>query len=137
MNVRAFVDTNILIYLHDTTAQNKREIARSLVDGLWESGEGALSIQVLQEFYVNSTKKLGMPSEEAEAQVARLSVWAVHVPTPKDVLAAVRLHRTQQLSFWDAMILTSAARLGCEVLWSEDLNTDQKITGVRVQNPFN
>lgn len=77
-----------------------------------------------------------MPSEEAEAQVARLSVWTVHIPTSEDVLSAVRLYRTQQLSFWDAMILTGAARLGCEVVWSEDLNADQKIAGVRVQNPF-
>ncbi len=136
MSARAFVDTNVLIYLHDTTAGFKQEVAKKLMDELWRSGEGALSVQVLQEFYVNGTKKLGMPSEAAEAQMARLLVWAVHTPTPQDVLGAVRLHRAQQLSFWDAMIVTSAGRLGCEVVWSEDLNAEQQVAGVRVQNPF-
>lgn len=136
MSARAFVDTNVLIYLHDKAAGFKQEVAKSLVDDLWRSGEGALSVQVLQEFYVNGTKKLGMPSEVAEAQMARLLAWAVHTPTPQDVLTAVRLHRAQQLSFWDAMIVTSAGRLGCEVVWSEDLNAGQQVAGVRVQNPF-
>lgn len=136
MSAKAFVDTNVLIYLHDTTAGTKQEVARRLVDQLWEDGEGALSVQVLQEFYVNSTRKLGMPSEEAQAQVMRLLAWTVHAPTPRDVLSAIRLHQNSLISFWDAMILTSAARLGCEVLYSEDLNAGQEFRGVRVENPF-
>ena len=136
MSAKAFVDSNVFIYLHDTTAEAKREVARSLIGGLWERGEGALSIQVLQEFYVNSTRKLGMPGEEAEAQIRRLLAWTVHAPTANDVLAAVQLQRRHQLSFWDAMILTSAERLGCEVLYSEDLNAGQVVVGVQIQNPF-
>ena len=136
MSVKAFVDTNVLIYLHDTTAGAKREAARQLVSDLWERGGGCVSVQVLQEFYVNSTKKLGMAESEAEAQVSRLFDWTVHVPTPRDVVSAIRLHRAQQLSFWDAMIVYSSVKLGCDTLYSEGLNAGQTIAGVKVVNPF-
>ena len=60
----------------------------------------------------------------------------MHTPTAPDVLAAVDLHERYQISFWDAMILQSAARRGCQVVWSEDLNAGQTYQGVRVVNPF-
>lgn len=136
MSVKAFVDSNILVYHHDITAGYKRERAKQLVEELWHSGEGCVSVQVLQEFYVTSTRKLGMPQDEAEAQVIRLSAWTVHTPSAHDVVAAIRLHRNEQLSFWDAMIVQSARRLGCHLLYSEDLNPGQTVAGVMIQNPF-
>ncbi|MBS3965970.1 MAG: PIN domain-containing protein [Truepera sp.] len=136
MSVKAFVDSNIFIYLHDVTAGRKRERAKQLVEKLWDSGEGCVSVQVLQEFYVNSTRKLGMPQGEAEAQVVRLSAWTVHTPSAHDVVAAIRLHQSEQLSFWDAMIVQSVRQLGCHILYSEDLNPGQTVAGVVIQNPF-
>ena len=136
MSARAFIDTNVFLYLHDTTASVKRNVARKLIEEFWKYGGGCVSVQVLQEFYVNSTRKLGLPESEAEAQVKRLSAWQVHAPSPRDVVAAIGLHRTQQISFWDAMIVHSSAKLGCEVLYSEDLNAAQTIAGVTVVNPF-
>jgi len=92
----------------------------------------------LQEFYVNVTRKLStpLPTETAEQIVAALSRWEVHAPTAEDVLGAIDLQRQEGLSFWDAMILTSAGKLGCRVIYSEDLNAGQVIAGVRVVNPF-
>jgi predicted nucleic acid-binding protein len=132
------VDTNVLLYAFDTSAGKKRERALALVGELWRVGNGCVSVQVLQEFYVNATRKLGTPLDLATAEriIVSLSRWEVHAPTAEDVLSAIALHARVQLSFWDAMIMTSASKLGCGVLYSEDLNDAQVIAGVRVANPF-
>jgi predicted nucleic acid-binding protein len=133
-----FVDTNILVYAHDTSAGAKHMCARELIRDLWESGEGCLSIQVLQEFYVNVTRKVASPLSPSAASmiIADLSQWAVHCPSPTDVLNAIDLHSRHQISFWDAMIVASAVRMGCGVLWSEDLNKGQAYDRIEVQSPF-
>jgi predicted nucleic acid-binding protein len=133
-----FVDTNILIYAHDISAGQKHARANELMRDLWQSGDGCLSVQVLQEFYVNVTRKVAKPlAAEAAAQIiADLSVWEVHCPGTEDVLDAIRLQNRCQVSFWDAMILVSAHQLGCHVLWSEDLNPGQVYGHVEVQSPF-
>lgn len=133
-----FVDTNVLIYAHDISAGEKRVRARQLIEGLWESRLGCLSVQVLQEFYVNVTEKVSKPlSSEVAAQiVSDLSAWQVHRPGAQDVLEAIRLQHRYRMSFWDAMIVTSAMQLGCTTLWSEDLNPGQVYDQVRVATPF-
>jgi predicted nucleic acid-binding protein len=133
-----FVDTNIVVYAHDQTAGDKRDRARSLLAELWESGEGCLSVQVLQEFFVTVTRKVPKPLDapSAAAIIADLSHWHVHSPGPEDVLSAIDSHRRQGISFWDAMIVCSAASLGCTTLYSEDLHPGQQYEGVRVRNPF-
>ncbi|HJW83926.1 MAG TPA: PIN domain-containing protein [Anaerolineae bacterium] len=133
-----FVDTNILIYAHDRSAGAKHERARALLTELWESGDGCLSIQVLQEFYVNITRKVARPlSPDAARQiVADLGRWTIHSPTVDDVLNAIALQGRYGLSFWDAMVVASAIQLGCPVLWSEDLNDGQEYDSTRIVNPF-
>ena len=135
---RQFVDTNVLIYAHDRSAGPKHQRAKALIQELWNSGGGCLSIQVLQEFYVNVTCKVAQPlTPESAAQIiGDLSVWSVHRPSVDDVLYAIRLQSRFQLSFWDAMILHSAAALDCRVLWSEDLKPGRSAAGVVVENPF-
>jgi len=126
------------VYAHDTTSGEKREVARQLVHDLWMSGHGCVSIQVLQEFYSNVTRKVRRPlaHEVARRRVLNLSQWPVHSPTSLDVLEAIDLHSDRRISFWDAMIVVSAKRLKCGILWSEDLNDGQVIEGVTVRNPF-
>jgi predicted nucleic acid-binding protein len=134
----AFVDTNVLIYAHDTSAGAKHLRARQLLESLWQSEAGCLSIQVLQEFYVNVTQKVAKPLSLGDAAqiIADLSVWRVHRPGVQDVLYAIRLQERHQVSFWDAMILSSAIQLNCHILWSEDLNSGQIYNSVTVANPF-
>jgi predicted nucleic acid-binding protein len=136
MSAREFVDSNIFVYMHDITAGSKRSSAIRLVDRLWTTGGGCASVQVLQEFFVVSSSKLTLPAEKCRAQVERLAVWRVHSPDSRDVVAAIEIHRRQRVSFWDAMIVRSAESLGCEVIWSEDLNDGQVIEGIEIRNPF-
>jgi predicted nucleic acid-binding protein len=135
---RRFVDTNILLYAYDDSAGSKRDQARALVEQLWESRDGCLSVQVLQEFFVNVTRKIPKPLDAAAAKeiVADMSYWHLHIPAADDVLAAIGIHQHTGISFWDAMIVRSAAEIGCAVLYSEGLNAGQEYSGVRVENPF-
>jgi predicted nucleic acid-binding protein len=135
---RQFVDTNILVYAHDTSAGDKHERARALLEELWLSRNGCLSVQILQEFFVNVTRKIPKPLDIAAAKeiIADLSRWNVHVPAADDVLGAIGLHQRSSISFWDAMMVRSAVEMGCGVIYSEDLNHGQLYDGARVENPF-
>lgn len=137
-STRQFIDTNILVYAHDTSAGAKHARAIHLLKELWASGDGCLSVQVLQEFYVTVTRKVArpLPSAEAAQIVADLSVWKVHAPQIADVLGAIDIQQRYQIAFWDAMVVRSASRLGCQTLWSEDLNPSQVYEGVTVLNPL-
>jgi len=135
---RQFVDTNVLVYAHDLTAGEKHRRARALVEELWDTRVGCLSVQVLQEFFVVVTRKIPAPlgAEAAARIVDDLAHWHVHAPGTGDVLAAIDIHQRTGAPFWDAMILRSAKELGCQALHSEDLNPGQEYEGVQVRNPF-
>jgi predicted nucleic acid-binding protein len=133
-----FVDTNVLVYAHDVTAGDKHTRARALVEKLWATRDGCLSVQVLQEFFVTTTRKIPKPIEAPLARqvIGDLAHWHVHAPAPGDVLAAIDIHQRNGTSFWDAMILRSAKELGCGIVHSEDLSPGQEYEGVLVRNPF-
>ena len=135
---REFVDSNILIYAHSRASAEKRDKASELVDRLWVSGGGSLSIQVLQEFFVIVTRKVPQPLPIGEATqiVEDYSRWAVHCPEPRDLLAAIDIQKRFRISFWDAMVIHSARRLDCRILWTEDLSDGQSYAGITVRNPF-
>lgn len=135
---REFVDANVLVYAFDASAGDKRHTAAALLERLWDSKTGCVSVQVLQEFFVTITKKVAkpLPVEEATARIREFAVWRVFSPATNDVLAAIGLHRDAKVGFWDAMIVVAAAESGCDVLWTEDLNDGQVLQGVRVRNPF-
>ena len=134
----SFVDTNILVYAEDADAGAKREAARRLVTGLWETRQGVVSVQVLQELYVTLTRKLAkpLPPEPAGRIVEEYLSWTVVANTGSLLLAALDLHRSAKLSFWGAMIVQAAREAGCDRLYSEDLNAGQRYGGVEVVNPF-
>ncbi|MGD0199215.1 MAG: PIN domain-containing protein [Bryobacteraceae bacterium] len=131
-----FVDTNVLVYAHDGGAGGKHERSVELLSRLFEDGAGALSIQVLAEFYAAATKKLAMSSQEAEEVLADLGSWTIHRPGHEDLLLAARLQRRYRIAWWDALVVNSAIELGCRVLWSEDLADGQRYGAVTVRNPF-
>jgi predicted nucleic acid-binding protein len=130
-----FVDTNVFIYAHDRSAGRKHSVATDLLARLWEEHSGAVSIQVLVEFYA-ATNKRGLKVREAEAVISDLETWTLHRPDHAGVIRAISLLRRYKVSWWDALVIDSANELGCAVLWTEDLNHGQRYGGVTARNPF-
>jgi len=135
---RQFLDTNVLLYAYDASAGERHERAAQLVLRLARTHHAAISVQVMQEFYVNAVAKIAEPMapDDALARLSAFGRWYVYSPLPGDVTEAARLAQRHQLSFWDAMVVHSAGQLGCGVLWTEDLNPGQTIGGVTIRNPF-
>ncbi|MFC1580590.1 PIN domain-containing protein [Thermodesulfobacteriota bacterium] len=136
--MRTFFDTNIFVYLYDADSVDKKDRARDLFETEATAGRIVLSTQVLQEFYVVVTRKLGMPldPEAAEDVVRNLSLLpVVHIDTER-ILAAISRSRQHQFSFWDALIIEAALTGGADRLLSEDLQHGQVIDGLRIENPF-
>ena len=138
MSDKVFVDTNVLLYAHDLDAGARHDRAATTIRQLWENGSGIISIQVLQEFYVNVTRKIASPLSPAEARrlMEAYRAWQVESPDTAAVLRASEIQERNQLSFWDAMIIATACQGGATVLLSEDLNHSQVLEGIRVENPF-
>jgi predicted nucleic acid-binding protein len=137
MSAKTFVDTNVLIYAHDVDAKAKHDVAKNVLLELWSQKTGVLSTQVLQEFYVNITRKIAspLPKDVAREVVKTYSIWCVEI-TPAEIAAAFRIEDESRIGFWDALIVASAARSGAAQILSEDLNAKQMIAGIRVENPF-
>lgn len=135
---RVFVDTNVLVYAYDLSAGEKHERARELVEELWRTRYGCVSVQVLQEFFVNVTRKIPRPLSAAQAKeiVSDLTYWKLHYPTGRDIVEAIDLNERHELSFWDSMIIRSAVSLGCGTVFTEDLNPGQVYDDLTVENPF-
>jgi predicted nucleic acid-binding protein len=133
-----FVDTNILIYAHDRTTGIKHERARQLIEGLWTSGQGVLSTQVLQELCVNLRRKVARPLsvEEIRRLVHDYMSWEIVVNSPEAVIHALEIEVRYKTSFWDALILQAAEQSGAAILYSEDLAAKQSYGPVRVVNPL-
>jgi predicted nucleic acid-binding protein len=137
MNVE-FIDTNVLVYVFENSAGSKHEIASELFSRVMEERVGAISIQVLEEFYVVTTRKLPRPFPENETLeiLKQLSSWRIFSPHYGDVIEAIAVCRRHHISLWDAMIVQAAVKTNASVIWTEDLNNGQVIEGVRVKNPF-
>jgi predicted nucleic acid-binding protein len=137
MNAKTFVDTNVLIYAHDVDAKAKHDTAQSVLHDLWSQRAGVLSVQVLQEFYVNVTQKIALPlsKDTARLVVNSYAIWCTET-TPAEIAAAFRIEDEARIKFWDALIVASAAKSGAVRILSEDMNDQQVIAGVRIENPF-
>ena len=137
MSARTFIDTNVLIYAHDTDAEAKHAVAKSVLRELWGERNGVLSPQVLQEFYVNVTKKIPQPlsKESARLVVSSYAIWCIET-TPVEISNAFRIEDESQIGFWDALIVASALKSGASRILSEDMNAGQTIAGIRIENPF-
>jgi predicted nucleic acid-binding protein len=136
MNVRSFFDTNILVYSDDKATPSKQRRAIDLVAGHRRAQTGVVSVQVLQEYFVTVTRKLGVDVRIARRKLELLAEFDVASPDVSDVLAAIDLHRLHGINFWDALIVRSARQAGCRMLFSEDMQNAREIDGVQIVNPF-
>ena len=136
MSVRSFLDSNVLIYTDDAGAKAKQKAALSLVGQCQAARTGVLSTQVLQEYFVITTRRLGVDVQLARRKVELFSRLDMVATAVTDVLAAIDLHRLHGLSFWDALIVRSALQAGCTRLYSEDLQHGRRIDALEIVNPF-
>lgn len=130
-----FLDTNILVYLFDFDEPENKTIAEGIFG---EYPEIRLSTQVLQEFYVTVTRKLGrpMPPEQALTVVEQFQTYPVAVVTNQIVTKGIRRSIDSNLSFWDALIVETALAEKADLLVTEDLQDGWRIGSMRVWNPF-
>ncbi len=138
MSDRYFVDTNILMYAHDSAAGIKHQRARALIEYLWNSGTGVVSTQVLQEFCVNLRRKTGHPltTKETRRILEDYRTWEIVVNDFSSILGALECEGRYKISFWDALIIQAAENAGVTALYSEDLTDGQVYGSVRVLNPL-
>ena len=137
MSGRTFIDTNILVYAHDLDAKAKHHTAKEVLRELWRERQGVLSPQVLQEFYVNVTRKIRHPisREAARLVVNTYAIWCIDT-TATEIASAFRVEDESHVNFWDALIVAAALKSGATRILSEDLNPGQRISGIRIENPF-
>lgn len=136
MSSPIFFDTNILLYAVAAADPVKQAVAARLIDECWQEKRGRLSWQVLNEFYVNATRKMGMDPASARKRVSALVHWG-----PVEISAGL-LQRSwfwsdqAGLSHWDSLIVAAAERAGCRTLYTEDLAHGRVYGIVQVVNPF-
>jgi predicted nucleic acid-binding protein len=136
MRERSFFDTNILIYRDDANTPDKRDTAIELLETSWRENDAVISTQVLQEYFVAATRKLGVKVETARRKVQLFGGMAVVNIIQEDIVNAIDLHRLHAFSFWDALIVTAAQKGACRILYSEDMQHGQKLGDVTIVNPF-
>ncbi len=137
MSDKTFIDTNVLIYAHDIDAGAKHQVAKAVLQKLWNEKTGLLSAQVLQEFYVNVTRKILTPLSKdlARRVVSSYSIWCMET-TPTEILSAFRIEDESGIGFWDALIVSAASKSDARRILSEDLNAGQRVAGIHIENPF-
>lgn len=135
---RTFVDTNILVYAHDSSAGRKHKEAARIILDLWETGLGIISTQVLQEFFVIVTGKIPRPlhPDKAEELVIHLLKWSVMANNGQSILSAIDIQRRFKYPFWNSLIIEAAMTGKANVLLSENFQSGQMIQSMRIVNPF-
>ncbi len=133
---RIFLDGNIFVYAQDTGAPAKRRRSREIIAQLGESGDGVVSTQVMQEFFVAATRKLGVDPLAAKGVLKTFAVFEIVQVSTALIHEAIDCSILNQLSFWDSLILAAEASAGCKTVLSENLSAGQLVLGVKVQNPY-
>jgi predicted nucleic acid-binding protein len=132
-----FVDTSILLYAISADRGEHRKAAQANV--ILEAGDVGLSVQVLQEFYVQATRASRADAITHEQATGLMESWCrfpVQVITPEVMRAALATRERFGISYWDAAILEAARTLGCAVVLSEALDSATDYHDIRVENPF-
>ena len=139
MNGRYFLDTNVLVYTFDASEPEKQARAKALVSGALRDTRGVISYQVVQEFMNVATRKFASPltAQDCREYIDTVLAPLCDVfPSMEMYTEALEIHERWQLSYYDSLIITAALAAGCERLYSEDLQHDQKIRDLTIENPF-
>ncbi len=139
MSDKVFFDTNVLVYAFDQSEPEKSVIARQLIAEFGADGNLVLSTQVLQEFYVVMTKKVGkimLTMEQAEDIVNDFAEFPLVQVDRLMISLAMKRHQSKTFSFWDSLIVEAALKSGCSQLLSEDMQDGLLIDSMTIRNPF-
>jgi predicted nucleic acid-binding protein len=134
--VRAFIDTNVLVYADASDVPAKQAGAIALITRLRLDGTGVVSTQVLQEFANVALRKLRLPPALVRERLAFYGNFDVVQTSPALIDAALDLHLTHDIAFYDALIAQAAIVSGCATLWSEDFQTSRRFGRLTIRNPF-
>ncbi len=137
MMSKTFIDTNILVYALDKAEPEKQLKARDLLRKTESDHLGVISTQVLQEFYVVATRKLKVKPELTKKIISSLSKFETVVINQPIIEKAIDISMSNEISFWNALIVASAVAARCKVIWTEDLNHGLSIYKIKIENPFN
>lgn len=136
MTEKSFLDTNILTYTDDQDSPTKQARALALFADLRRSNQGVISTQVLQEYFVTATRKLKVSLRVARRKVELFSHLPLMQINRELILAAIDLNDKHQFSFWDALIIQAALSANCKILFTEDLQHQQRLGELEIINPF-
>jgi len=138
MKDKVFLDTNIIVYAHDSSSGAKHAVARDIMDYLWENRKGVISVQVLQEFFVCVTKKIvkPLPIKNARMIIEYLFNWDVVINDTYITLKAIDLQEKYRFSFWDSLVIQAAIHGQAHILFSEELPDGQVVKDLKILNPF-
>lgn len=133
---KVFLDTNILAYACDFDQPEKREKAREVIRTHGHGNSLCISTQVVQEFYVTATRKLNIAPLRAKDIIYSFRHMETSLVDLETINRAIDGNILWQISFWDALIISAAQKLRCEILYTEDLNDGQMFDSVKIKNPF-
>lgn len=134
---KVFFDTNILVYFVDEKDPRKQVIAKELIEKAVQNQNGIISTQSLQEFYNVITTKMKCPKDKAKELVEMFSdIFSVTKISVSLILNAIDISIKTSFSFWDSLILSAANDTGCIIVYSEDMNDGQIVSGTKILNPF-
>ncbi len=139
MKDKYFIDTNIFIYAFDQEDSEKNKIANNLIKSALIEGQGCISFQIIQEFINVSTKKIKVPMSFSDCHKYLDSVLSplCEIFTNIDLYhGALEIMERWLYSFYDSLVIAGAIQADCEILYSEDLQHNQKIQSLKVINPF-
>lgn len=139
MNGRFFLDTNIFVYSFDEASSSKAAKALELVRRAVETRKGAVSYQIVQEFFNVALRRFSKPMSSSEAaqylETVFRPLWTVNSSTSL-FREALRLQGEHRLPWYDSLIIAAATESECDVLYSEDLQHDRRFGTTRIENPF-
>lgn len=136
MTEKYFIDTNILVYSIDKHYPQKKKISRELIEKLFEENSGTLSTQVLQEFYYVAVNKLNADPRIIKTIIKSFEDLEIVQINTNIIYQAIECSISNKISFWDALIISTAESANCSKLFTEDLGNGQIIDGVKIVNPF-
>lgn len=133
---KTFIDTNIIIYANDKSDKKKQKKAIKIIKELMKTGQGTISTQVLQEYAFVALKKLNQPHDVVLRQLKILETFEVIKQSPEMIRRAIEIMYSYKISFLDSCIVSNAEFGNCSIIFSENLNTGQYYSGIKVVNPL-